>query len=549
MRAAAAAFVATARSPDLRRAQLSFAGASGAEWAFTVALGVYAFEQGGTAAVGLVTVLRMVPAALFAPAATSLVDRWPRERVLIGVSTVRAAATGAAALVVAAGGPPAAVYLLAVLSTVAATLYRPAHSALLPSLCRTPYELTSANVVRGMLDSAATLLGPAAAAVLLGLSGVTAALAGACLASVWSALLLLRVHVHDRPVLTDRTPGRLAAEVLDGLRTVGRNGDLLMLVVLTGIQTVMRGALTVFTVVVAIDRLGTGSAGAGTLTAAVGAGALAGSVAASFLVGSRRLARWFGVGVALWGTPIALLAATDGQGVTLVLLMAVGVGNALVDAGLFTLVARLAPDAVLGRVFGVLEAVGALAIAAGSVLASGLTDALGLRAALVVVGCVAPVAALGCWGRLRRLDTTMVLRDDDVERLRAVPMLSPLALPALEHLARGLVAVEVPAGRDVVTEGDAGDCFYLLVDGTADVVGGGRTVFVLGPGDAFGEIALLRRVPRTATVRARTALRLQSLSSERFLTVVTGSPSAVRVVTSHMDDQLARYSPTPRDGG
>ena len=311
----------------------------------------------------------------------------------------------------------------------------------------------------------------------------------------------------------------------------------------------MRGALTVFSVVIAIDLLGTGPAGAGTLMAAVGVGALVGSVAASFLVGSRRLARWFGVGVALWGAPVALLAVTDRLGPALALLMAVGVGNALVDAGLFTLVARQAPDAVLGRVFGVLESVGAFAVAAGSVLASWATASLGLRPALVVVGALAPLAVLVSWLSLRRLDTTMVVRDADVDRLRAVPMLEPLALPALEHLARGLVAVEVPAGVDVVTEGDPGDSFYLVVDGVAEVVGGGRTVSVLGPGDAFGEIALLRSVPRTATVRARTALRLQSLSSDRFLTAVTGSPSAVRRVSSHVDDLLDRYgSPAPGVG-
>ena len=237
----------------------------------------------------------------------------------------------------------------------------------------------------------------------------------------------------------------------------------------------MRGALTVFSVVIAIDLLGTGPAGAGTLMAAVGVGALVGSVAASFLVGSRRLARWFGVGVALWGAPVALLAVTDRLGPALALLMAVGVGNALVDAGLFTLVARQAPDAVLGRVFGVLESVGAFAVAGGSVLASWATASLGLRPALVVVGALAPLAVLVSWLSLRRLDTTMVVRDADVDRLRAVPMLEPLALPALEHLARGLVAVEVPAGADVVTEGDPGDNFYLVVDGVAEVVGDGRT--------------------------------------------------------------------------
>ena len=167
LRDAADAFTSNARNPDLRRAQLSFLGAWTAEWAFTVALGIVAYRDGGATAVGLVGLLRMLPSALLAPLLSPIADRGRRERVLILVSTVRGLATAAAAVVAAVSGPPAAIYALAVLSTIAATLFRPAHSALLPSLCHTGHELASANVVRGMLDSAATLVGPLLAAVLL----------------------------------------------------------------------------------------------------------------------------------------------------------------------------------------------------------------------------------------------------------------------------------------------------------------------------------------------------------------------------------------------
>src|ERR687894_278907 len=170
---AAGAFSSNARNPNLRRAQLSFLGAWTAEWAFTVGLGIVAYRDGGATAVGLVALLRMVPSAVLAPVLSPLADRGRRERVLILVSTLRAVATGAAAVVVGIGGPPEIVYALAVLSTIAATLFRPAHSALLPSLCRTGSELAGANVVRGMLDAAATLVGPLVAAALLHVAGVT----------------------------------------------------------------------------------------------------------------------------------------------------------------------------------------------------------------------------------------------------------------------------------------------------------------------------------------------------------------------------------------
>src|SRR3954470_20092808 len=184
---AAGAFASNARNPNLRRAQLSFLGAWTAEWAFTVGLAIVAYRDGGATAVGLVGLLRMAPSAVLAPLLSPLADRGRRERVLVVVSVLRGAATAAVAVDVGLGGPVQLVYALAVLSTVVATLYRPAHSALLPSLCRTGHELASANVVRGLLDAAATLTGPLLAAVLLELAGVTVVLAGAAAASFWAA--------------------------------------------------------------------------------------------------------------------------------------------------------------------------------------------------------------------------------------------------------------------------------------------------------------------------------------------------------------------------
>jgi MFS family permease len=539
--AARGAFATTFRSRDLRRAQLAFFGAWAAEWAFTVALGVYAFRHGGAAAVGLVAVLRMVPSALLAPVLTPYADRWPRERVLVVVSAVRAGATAGTAVLVAADGSVAAVYGLAALSTVAATLYRPAHSALLPSLCRTPYELAGANVVRGMLDSLATLVGPLVAAVLLGTSGVTAVLAAAAASSAWSAALMLGVRTDTVPRSSRRT--RPLADLVEGLRAVGGHRDLRLLFRLTVAQIFTRGALTVFSVVVALDLLGTGESGVGALNAAVGVGAVAGSVAASLLVGTKRLARWFGVGVVLWGLPLAMVAVLASEPATLVLLTVIGLGNALVDVGLFTLMARLSSDTVMARVFGLLESVGALGFAAGAAVSPLVIDLLGLRGALVVVGLVGPVVTAASWPRLRRLDTAMVGLDQEVGLLRKVDMFAPLPLPIVEQLARGLEPMSVAAGKTVFDQGDVGDRVYLIEAGTAEVRGDGKSVATLGPGEVFGEIALLRRVPRTATVRARTDLQLQSLTSDRFLLAVTGVPASANQARAHVDERLDRFSP------
>src|SRR5215203_992454 len=146
-----------AQSGQIRRAQVSFGAIWASESAFMVGLGVVAFRAGGVGAVGIVTGARMAAAALLAPLLATLADRVRRERVLAGVGLIRAAALGCAGAVVAAGGPAAVTYGLAVIATIAQALYRPAHSALLPALCTSPQQLTSANAVRGMMDSLATL--------------------------------------------------------------------------------------------------------------------------------------------------------------------------------------------------------------------------------------------------------------------------------------------------------------------------------------------------------------------------------------------------------
>jgi MFS family permease len=541
--AARGAFAATFRSRDLRRAQLAFFGAWTAEWAFTVAIGVYAFRQGGAAAVGLVSVLRMLPSALLAPVLSPYADRWRRERVLVVVSAVRAGATAGTAVLVAADGSVAAVYALAAVSTVAATLYRPAHSALLPSLCRTPYELAGANVVRGMLDSLATLVGPLVAAVLLEARDVTAVLVAAALASAWSAALMLPVRTGT--VTAGRNRARPLTDVVEGIMAVRGNRDLLLLLGLAAAQTVTRGALTVFSVVVAIDLLDTGEAGVGTLNGAVGVGAVVGSVVASLLVGTRRLARLFGLGVALWGLPLALVGLFPTEASTLVFLTVIGLGNAVVDIGLFTVMARLTSDDVMARVFGLLESVIALSVGTGAILTPVAIDRLGLRPALVVVGLLSPALVALAWRRLRHLDTSLVGRDREIGQLRAVAMFRPLPLPVVDQLARGLELSSIAGGSTVFSQGDEGDRFYLIEAGSAEVLGDGKPVATLGPGDVFGEIALLRRVPRTATVRARTDLQLQSLTGDRFLTAVTGVPASAHQAWARVDAALDRFSPAP----
>jgi Cyclic nucleotide-binding domain/Major Facilitator Superfamily len=535
---------------SIRRAQVSFGAVWASESAFMVGLAVVAFRDGGVTAVGIVTAARMAAAALLAPWLATVADRVRRERVLTGVGLVRAAALGGAAAVTAAGGPTTITYMSAVVATVALALFRPAHSALLPALCTSPQQLTRANAVRGLLDSSATLGGPAAAAVLLAVSG-PAAVFGVCAgASLLGGLVVVGL-AYDAPPRREAAPAASAGpQVLQGFTTIAADPGLSLITGLGLVQTFTRGCLGVLTVVVAIDLLETGDPGVGVLTAAVGAGGMLGSLLAFGIVGRGRLALWFGVGVALFGAPLVLVGAVPHEVPTIVLLGVVGIGNALIDVGGFTLLARLADETVLARMFAGFEAILTLGVAAGSLVTPLVVELLGVRVALVAIGLLAPLAVAAARPALRRLDADMRVRDTDIETLRAIPMLSALPVATIEQLAGALEHAEAGPGHTLFRQGEPGDFFYIVRSGQVDVLQDGRRVRTLGAGECFGEIALLHDQPRTATVRAvgEAPLGVSRLGRGAYLTAVTGYPAAAAagdaLATSRLEaDALRRSAP------
>jgi MFS family permease len=541
--ASARTFSATARNPGLLRAQLAFAATWTAEAAFTVAIGVVAFRDGGAGTVGLVAFARTAPSALLAPVGTAFADRFPRDRVLVWSCLVRSGATGAAATVLAAGGPKVAVYTLAVISTAAFRLFRPSHSALLPGLCNTPLELSSANVVRGLLDSLSTLLGPLAAALLLVLSGPVAVFVTAAVSALASGVLLLGLS-YERPPRGRAQPlRRIVHETVEGFQALARYRDAGLLIGVALVQALTQGFLYVFVVVLALEQLGMGAPGVGLLTAALGAGAVAGSLGASMFVTGRRLAALEGLGVILWGVPLTLSGALPHEPVVLGLMGVIGIGNAFVDIGLHTLPARLVPEELLARVFGAKASLTALSIAVGAFITPFAIDLLGIRGALIVLGLVAPGVAVFAWRRLQRIDAAIAHRDREIGILNRVAMFRPLPMPAIDELALHLDRVDFALGEDVVVQGEHGDRFYVIEAGEGDVIGDGRLIRTLRPGDAFGEIALLHDTLRTATVRARTPLRLYTLDRHHFLSAVGGYESSEREADALALDRLEAFNP------
>jgi MFS family permease len=516
------AFQDVFRNPALRRLQLAWAASILGTWAYGIAVVVYAYEQGGARAVGLVGLARWLAAAVASPFAALLGDRYDRRWVMVASNLARAGLIGGAALAAYSGAPPIVVYVLAALVGIAATAFRPAQAALIPTLARTPEELTAANVTASTIESVGIFGGPAIGGLLLAATGAGTVFAVTAGALLWSAFLLVGV----RPVTDAETPQRqvesIREELLAGFRTIGRDKRLRVLVGLFSAQTFVDGMLNVLIVVIALKLLDTGDAGVGFLNSAVGVGGLVGAMAAAALVGRKRLAADFGLGIFIWGVPIALLAAWPNQVSALVLLGVVGIGNTIVDVSGMTLLQRSAPDEVLARVFGVLESLLLLTVGLGALVAPLLLDVLGTRGALVAAGALLPVLVLPAWRTLAAIDRAARIPTEQLELLRSNAIFAPLPPTTLEQLADALEERRVSAGEEVVRQGDHGDRFYLVGEGKLEVIIDGRPARRLGPRDSFGEIALLRDVPRTATVRAGTDALLYALERSEFLSAVTG---------------------------
>jgi MFS family permease len=281
------------------------------------------------------------------------------------------------------------------------------------------------------------------------------------------------------------------------------------------------GASLVFTVSIALSLLDIGRSGLGFLDATLGIGGLIGGFLALVLAQRGRLARDFGVGVILWSAPLLLVAAWPTLGAAVAVMMLLGLANSIVDINAFTILQRIAPKDKMARVFGAMESAVIGGMAVGALLMPVLIGTIGLRWGLVVVGVGVSVPVLLGMRGLHRIDVT-TLAPPGLDLLRGVSLLALLPEPTLESLARALVRVDVGPGDVVIREGDYGDRFYVIESGSVEVTREGRYVAELGPGDFVGEIALLRDVPRVATVTATSATTLQALDRAHFIPAVTG---------------------------
>jgi hypothetical protein len=525
------------------------------EYSAWVAMLVFAYAHGGATTAALVALAQLVPAAAVAPVAAAAADRSPAVLLARGY-LVQAAAMAATAAAILSGAVIAS-YAAAVVVSAAVTTTRPAQAVLMPAVAATPNQLTAANVVAGWAEAAGITVAGLLTGALIWLGGagsvfaVCAGLGGA------AALLVTRLGM----TAADRGDGMRAdadagapcgpADLGGGLRrTVGLGGGLRrtvatvrpprlrLMLALLGAEAIVMGALDLLFVILAVSVLGRSQAWAGYLNSAFGVGGILAGAASAVLVGRRLSGPILGAALVVSGA-LAALALDVGAAGTVALLATVGAGHALLDVASRTLLQRSVPPRLTGRVFGVLEGLTMAGLALGALLVPALLDLGGSRLALLGVAAVLPVAALSGGRALLRLDADVPVPVVQIALLRSLPLFAELPPPAIEGLAAALTAVEVRAGTVLIRQGDPADVYYAIAAGELDADQDGQFLRRCGRGEGVGEIALLRAIPRTATVTARTDATVYELSRDLFLTSVLGHSATRRRADRIADSRLA----------
>jgi len=547
MREQVAVARAVIRDRRLLRIQLAFLGFNMAEYGTWVAILVYAYDRGGASTAGAVAVIQLVPAGLVAPFGSYAGDRFPRERVLFVSYLCQAFALGLVAFALWLDASFPLVLVFATTAAAAMTFTRPTQSALLPSVSDGPEELTAANAFSIFVESAGVVIGPFVAGVVLARWGPAQVFAIFTIVVVGAAMSVTRLRVPSGVQIERPDAGEVLKGSVGGFRYLFEHPMTgLILLVLSG-GLVVFGALDVLFVAVAISLLGKGAEWAGFLSAAMGVGGLIGSALGVGLVGRRRLAPALGGGTIACGTSIALVGAAPAIATTPVLFAGAGAGISFSYVAGTTLLQRTSPDDTLARVFGILEGLTALAYAIGAGAASILIADFGVRPALVIVGLFAPAVVIAAWRRLSTIDREAHVPDaQTIAFLRRIPIFAPLPPPAIERILASVRRVEVPSGEVLIRQGDVGDRFLMIVRGDVRVTRDGDPIAARTAGDHIGEIALLRDVPRTATVTTTSPTELLILDRAPFLEAVTGHPQSHARANQIVDEQLDRQH---RDGG
>ena len=534
--AATAAMRAVMHNGDIGRLEVGWLLANAATYSFLVVTLVVAYGIGGAFAAAMLGAVRYVPPAVISPFAGIPAARWRIDRLLLGVDVARATCMVLAVGIVAAHAPLWLLFVIVAVEAAFGGLTRPLTMSLLPWLARSPGELVASNITSSAAEGLGTLVGPAIAGLLLATSGPS----GAAVATA-GLMLLAAVAVASIRVATIRTsaPSAPRQGMAAGIRVFVSVPAIRLVLASFWLQSLVRGLLTVLLVVAAIERLGMGEPGVGSLQAAVGAGGFVGAIVALGLTDRAQFGPPFALSLALWGLPIAAIGIVTSPIAAIFLLAVVGMSNAILDVTGFTILQRACPNDARVALMGLVESPAAAMVALGGLLASGLVAWFGSQAALVVAGTILPISALAVLPRLERAERQAVGHEVTARLLRTNTLLGLLSLSVVEELAAVLQPVSFSDGQYLIREGEGGDRYLIVASGEVEVSQRGVPLRRVGAGGGVGEISLLRDIPRTASVRAVGPVDAYALARDAFLTAVTGQPSALHAANAIAEDRLS----------
>ena len=510
--------------PRLRRVLVAYGLSRFTEFAGWLAILLVAYAQGGALLVGIAAFAMQLPAIVLVPLLAGYLDRLPRGRALTLTHAGVAICAGLTALVLLLDAPLWVVLVGGTATTVAVFSVRPAHFSTLPLLARGPGDLVAANGWSSFMDGAAIFVGFVVAGVLTHEFGAWVVLALSAMLGVVATLLTSGLRTPVVGMAHADAPGEIRA-ALEGVATLRRNPGALALLLLMACVAVLQGSNEPLTVTFNDEVLGLSESTAGLLAGSYGVGVAIGGITLAGLAQRGALAPVVLAGALVLGLAQSSVALLGSLAPAVVMLILVGIGMAMIVVSARTLLQRTTDETVLARVLAVQEGVRLTGLTVGALVGPLVIASFGPSAAFVPVGVLILAIALLAGRSIRSLDAAAVDRSREVSLLSRVPFLAALPPYELERLARGAEWVTVPPGTDVVTQGDEADSYYLVASGELSVViDGVLRAQPLVAGDGFGEIALLNRVARTATVTALEDCELLVISSGDFLGAVTATP-------------------------
>ena len=526
----------------IRRLEIAWMLGIAADVALLVVLLVVVYERDGVVATGLLGAVRMVPAVVAGMLSGAILERFRGDRILVAIGLIRAISAAACGLVIASGGPTVLIFIFAAVAAAAGAPVRPTQATLMPALARSPRELVAANTAWSTGEGIGAFAGPFVAGVLIASGNRSAAAFVAAIGFLLATAVVVRLRFEQA---ADATGGAGAAggglRLGDGLRALRRRPVPGWTMFGVFGQVLTRGLLNALIVVASVELLAMGDPGVGLLTAAIGLGGLLGAVFAMTVTRTDQLVRTACVTLAYWGAPIAVIALLPFPAVALAAMVVTGVANAIFDVALFTVFQRGTANDERAPVFSVFEGVVGVAMVTGSVLAPVLVAVMGIRGALGITGAFLPILALVIYSRIGRAGRIAVVDEEVVQLLREVPAFAELPMTAVERLAAGLRPVAYAEGSTLLRQGELGDEFIVINTGEVDVSVDGAFIQRLGRGNGIGEIALLHRSPRSATVVAATAVTAYSVACTTFMAAIAG-PAAAAVTERMAAAHLARSS-------